>query len=802
MSWPDLRYAVRSLVRTPGFTLVALATLALGIGANTAIFSVVRAVLLRDYPFQQPDRLLQIGHERVERGRVFGDFSPQDVDDLRAGATQLASVSSYFFMPGVTTRNLSGTGEPVNLSAAMVDGHFFGTLGVSAARGRTFGIADDVPGANRVVVVSDAFWRTHLAADPRAIGSTVQLDGTPFVLIGVMPRAFAFPSAEVQLLMPRSVLTDDDVPHRRGVRWLNVIARLATGATLQSAQAQVAPLMERLARDYPESNEGFDRAAIVPLPEYLSGSVRLPLLALLAAVGLVLLIACVNVAHLMLARGLGRGREMAIRSALGASPGRLLRQLLLESAVLAFASAGIGLLLAWVGVPLLASLAADVLPRASEIAIDPVIAAFSFLAGVAAFLVVGVMPAVRTVLPSAGSALREGRGQSAGNRRLADALVAAESGLAVLLLCGATLALASLWRLTHIDPGLKADNVVTMRLLLQGSRYEDEAVAQRFRTDLLARLGEIPGVLATGASKRAPLSGGGEPYGFRIVRSGGVVDTIQPVAGFQIVMPGYFRTLSIPLRSGREFTAADTTDPMPIIVSQSLAAQAWPGADAVGQRFLFGSDEGVVVGVAADVRHQGLALPAAPVGYVPMAIFQRSAYTVYARVNGSPLGYIARMRDVVHELDPAMPISELGPLTSQIAGSVAQPRLFTLLLGIFGLTALLLASIGVYGVVAQGVSRRHREIGIRMALGARASTVVRMVVGHALRATALGTAVGVIGFLLVSKVVRSRFYEVRATDPLILTAAALILLGAALLAAWLPARLAARVDPMSALRVE
>jgi len=802
MSMPDLRYAVRSLVRTPGFTVVALATLALGIGANTAIFSVVRAVLLRDYPFQQPDRLLQIGHERVAQGRVFGGFSPQDVDDLRAGATQLSSVSSYFFMPGVSTRNLSGVGEPVNLSAAMVDGHFFGTLGVSAASGRTFGSSDDVPGANRVVVVSHAFWRTHLAADPRAIGSTVQLDGTPFILIGVMPRAFAFPNAEVQLFLPRSILTDNDVPHRRGVRWLNVVARLAPGATLQSAQAQVAPLLERLARDFPESNEGWGRPAIVPLTDYLSGAVRMPLLALLAAVGLVLLIACVNVAHLMLARGLARSREMAIRAALGASPGRLLRQLLLESAVLAFASAGLGLLLAWVGVPLLASTATDVLPRASEIRIDPVIATFSFLAGVAAFLVVGIVPAVRTARPAAGAALREGRGQSAGTHRLADGLVAAESGLAVLLLCGATLALASLWRLTHVDPGLRADNVITMRLLLKGGRYEDEVVAQRFRTDLLARLGEIPGVVATGASKRAPLTGGGEPYSFRIIRPAGVVDTIQPVAGFQIVMPGYFKALSIRLKSGREFTAADTTDPTPIIVSQALASQAWPGQDAVGQRFLLGADEGVVVGVATDVRHQGLASPAAPVGYVPMAIFQRSAFNVYVRTSGSPLGFIGRIRDVVHDLDPDMPISDLGPLTSQIAGTVAQPRLFTLLLGAFGLTALLLAAIGVYGVVAQGVSRRRREIGIRMALGARAASVVRMVVVHALRATAIGTALGLIGFLLVSKVVRARLYEVRATDPLILAGAALILLAAALLAAWLPARHAARVDPMSALRVE
>ena len=628
----------------------------------------------------------------------------------------------------------------MNLTAAMVDGRFFTTLGVSAARGRAFGTADDVPGSNRVAVVSDALWRTRLGADPKVIGSTVQLDGQPFEIVGVMPRAFAFPSAEVQVFLPRSVLGDNDVPHVRGVRWLNVVARLAPGVTFESARTAVGSVLERLSRDYPESNEGFNRPAMVPLTEFLSGSIRLPLLALLAAVGLVLLIACVNVAHLMLARGLGRAREMAIRSALGATRGRLLGQLLLESAVLALVSAAVGLLLAWVGVPLLASLAADVIPRAAEIAIDPAIAGFTLLSGIAVFLIVGILPAIRTAEPAAGTSLREGRGQSGGTGRLADGLVAAESGLAVLLLCGSALALTSLWKLTHVDPGLRAENVVTMRLLLQGGRYEDEHVAQRFRTDLLARLDEIPGVVVVGREQAGPAHRrrASRTASSWCARAAWWTRSSR-AAGIQIIAPGYFSALSIPLLAGREFNAADTTDPTPMIVSQALARQAWPGQEAVGQRFLFGSDEGVVVGVAADVRHQGLALPAAPAAYMPIAILQRSAYNVFVRVNAAPLGYIARIRDVVHELDPDMPISDLGPLTSQVAGTVAQPRLFTLLLGVFGVTALLLASIGVYGVVSQGVSRRHREIGIRMALGANGPSVVRLVVGHALRATVAGT---------------------------------------------------------------
>lgn len=802
MAWHDVRYAVRNLARTPGFTIVALATLALGIGANTAIFSVVRAVLLRDWPFENPAALVQVGHNRPNRGAVFGGFSPQDIEDLRAATPAFSSLTAYYYTPGNSSRNLSGVGEPVNVNMSMVDGRFFGTLGVSAARGRTFTMNDDVPGSNRVVVVSHSFWRGRLAGDPRAVGSIVQLDGIPFEVIGVLPPDFAFPDGSVQLFMPLSLMTDDDVPHVRAVRWLNVLGRLAPGASIEAATTQSGAVMQRLATDYPESNEGWGQPAIIPLSEYLSGNVRPPLLALLAAVGLVLLIACVNVAHLMLARGLGRSREMAIRSALGASRARLLAQLLLESAVLAAMSAMIGLLVAWIAVPLLARVAGPALPRASQIGIDPVIAGFSLLAGVAAFLVVGLMPAIRTAEASSAITLREGRGQSGNTGRLADGLVAAESALAVLLLCGSALALTSLWRLTHVDPGFRSENVVAMRLLLQGDKYSSRDKARVFRNDLLARLAGIPGVEAAGGAKRAPLTAGGEPYSIEVVRNAGVVDTLRPEAGMMLVSPGYFEALSIPLVAGRGFTTADTTDPTPLIVSQSLARQAWPGQDPVGQRFRLGRDEGIVIGEAADVRHESLSKEPVTAAYFPLAIFTRSAFNVFVKVKSAPLSYIGRIRDVVHEVDPDMPISDLGPLPSQIQGTVAQPRLFTMLLGAFGITALLLASIGIYGVVSQGVSRRRREIGIRMALGARAQAVVRMVVVGSMRASVIGIALGLITFIALSRLLRSQLYDVRPTDPVILAAAVLTLLVAAALAAWLPARRAAKVDPMTVLNAE
>ena len=535
----------------------------------------------------------------------------------------------------------------------MADGRLFSTLGVSAVHGRTFDTTDDVPGANRVLVLSDGFWRARFAADPDVVGRTIQLDGQAFQVIGVMPPAFAFPSAEAQVWMPLSLTTDNEVPHIRPVRWLNVVGRLAPGVTLAAAEAQTGEVMARLAREYPESNADWDKPALRSVREYLIGDVRAPLLALLAAVGLVMLIAAVNVAHLMLGRGLGRARELAVRSALGATRARLVGLLLLESGILAAAGALTGLLLAWLAAPMLVSMAAGTLPRAAEIAIDPVVAGYAILTGLAAFLVVGVMPAFRSAEPAAGTSLREGHGQSGASHRLADGLLAAESGFAVLLLCGAALTLSSLYRLTHVDPGFSSEQVVSLRVTLQGGRYETRGSSETFRRTLLERLAQIPGVLAAGGGKRAPLTGGGEPYALEIVRAGGTVDTITPAAGMFMVTPGYFSALSIPLLGGREFTAADSSRTLiPLVVSASLAREAWPGGQAVGQRVRIGSSEAVVVGVSGDVRQQSLREPAVTTAYVPLAIFPRSAFNGFVRVAGSPIDYIAAVRATIREWIP------------------------------------------------------------------------------------------------------------------------------------------------------
>jgi predicted permease len=399
--------------------------------------------------------------------------------------------------------------------------------------------------------------------------------------------------------------------------------------------------------------------------------------------------------------------------------------------------------------------------------------------------------------------LREGRGQSGGGHRLVAGLLAAESGFAVLLLCGTALTLSSLWKLTHVDPGFAAEQVVSLRLTLQGEKYQADGSREVFRRTLLSRLAQIPGVLAAGGGKRAPLTGGGEPYTLRVVRDGGVVDTVSPAAGTYMVTPGYFDALSIPMVGGREFTSADTaTAPLSVVVSAGFARQLWPDRPAVGERLRIGGSDAVVVGVANDVHHESLDRPAEPAAYVPLAVFSRSAFNAYVKVVGSPLNYVGAVREAVRELDPDLPISDLGPLTSQIQASVSQPRLFTSLVSMFAGTALLLASLGIYGVVAQAVARRRKEIGIRMVLGARAKAVTRMVVAGALRATAIGSAIGMVSFLVVSRLLQSQLYEVQATNPILLALAATVLLGTALLAAWLPARRAAEIDPVIALRSE
>jgi predicted permease len=802
MMMQDIKYALRSLRRSPVFTLTAILTLTIGIGANVAVYSVVKAVLLKQLPVSDPDRLVAVGHLREDRGPVFGGYSPQDYADLRAAATDFSAMASYWFAPGVGGANLTGIGEPVHVETAMVDGDLFQTLGVQAARGRTFGRAEDVPGKNRVAVIGDGFWRRQLGGDPSVIGKTVRFDEDEYTIIGVMPRSFTFPSAEAEIWLPISLMTDDQVPHIRGVRWLDVVGRLAPGIDPAAASTQASALLTRLEQTYPESNKGWGRAAIAPLREHLIGDVRPALMALAAAVVLVLLIACVNVSHLLLVRGVSRGQELGIRVALGATWRRLAGQLLIESAVLGIAGGALGIMLAIWSVPALVGLAGNALPRAAEVRIDAPVMIFAILVSMGAFVLFGVLPAARASFQATRQAVR---GLAPRRRFIPSSAVfmlTGESALTMLVLCGTALTLTSLWRLTHVEPGFQSANVVSFHVSLQSPRYNVNGADHRFRAALLDRLQAIPGVVAVGGSKRMPLTGGGERYSFQVPRNDGTVTEVQPAAGYFIVTPGYFSALQIPLLRGREFVLADSLSPFPFVVSEGLAKQTWPGQDALGQRFKTGNYEGVVVGIAADVHQEGLAKPAAPVAYVPFMIFPRSSLNVFVRVSGSPLAAIGAIRQAVRELDPDLPISDLGPMPVQLGTTISLPRLFTLLLVLFGGAALVLAMVGVYGVAANAVVQRRQEIGIRMALGAVASEVVRMVLRQTMRWAIAGAAVGLALFLVFSRIIKGLLFGVNPTEPAILLGGVIALLIAAAAAAYVPARGAARVDPMLALRRE
>ncbi|HEX5759970.1 MAG TPA: ABC transporter permease [Thermoanaerobaculia bacterium] len=808
-SWiNDLRYGLRTLAKSLGFTLVALLTLGLGIGANAAIFSVVQGVLLRPLPYQEPERLVRVFHAHAEQGVMDGSFSPQDFDDLRRellrddGAWE--RLGAWFFVPGHSTMTLTGQGEPRRLEAAMVSADFFPILGVQAARGRTLLPEENVSGRDRAVVLSHRFWRRAFAADPRIVGGALRLEGERFTVAGVMPPSFQFPAREVDLWAPISLIGEDDIPHLRGLRWMQVAGRLRPGATLASAGAQTDALLGRLAIAYPDTNEGWGAARLLPLQEALVGDVRPALVVLLAAVAGVLLIACANLANLLLARAATRGRELAVRAALGAGRRRLLRQLLTESVLLALAGGVLGLFLAVWGVDALVALAAGELPRPDEVTPDARVVAFTFAVSLLTGLAFGLLPALRASRPDLQGGLKEGgRGGSEGRGRSAarNGLVVAETALAVVLLVAAGLMLRSFWSLVHVDPGFRAENVLSLSLTFP--EYPEPAQLAAARDEVIRRVGELPAVIAAGASKTLPLEGGGEPYGFTVPGRAGALAEVQPQAGTFIVSPGYFRALGIPLLAGRIFTARDDDGERPVVVvNRAFSRQLWGGEEAVGKTLLLGEIPLEVVGVVGDVRSGGLAAEPGSAVYIPQSLAPRSDMKLFLRTAADPLALAGAVREAIWGFDRDLPISDVAALPQVVAEDVARPRFLTILLGLFGALALTLAAVGLYGVVAYGVGQRTHEIGIRMALGARRGQVLAGVVAQGMSWTLLGLALGLAGAFAASRLLAGLLFGVAPTDALTFAGVAVVLAAAALLASWLPARRAASIDPLTALRSE
>jgi putative ABC transport system permease protein len=790
--------ALRTLRRSPGFALVAVVTLALGIGANTAIFSVVDAVLVRPLPFSEPERLVSVSELTPGAKREEFAVAPATFLDWRAGVRSFSSVAAW------QTRwlNLTGSGEPSRLRAAAVSASLFSTLGVSPALGRGFGPESEQPGNDAVVVLGNGLWRERFGGDPRVVGTTVSMDGRPYVVAGVMPPEFRFPE-EAEMWVPLAFSAEQATSH--GAHMLSVVGRLAPGATLDGARAEVQGVARRLAVESPETNQGWSADA-VSLDQALVGRVRPALLVLLGSVGMILLIACANVGNLLLARAAARGREMSVRAALGAGRGRLVRQLLVESLVLALlgGAAGVGVA-AW-GVRLVVAAAAGSVPRAAEVTVDGRVLLFTFAVAALAGVLFGLAPALHTARGDLHAGLKEGgRGGSSGvrARRVRAGLVVAEVALSMVLLAGAGLLLRSFARLVSTDPGFRTEQVLTASLNLPRGRYADSIAQLAFLRAARERIGAIPGVRQVAAVTTLPLWGPAMGVGIAIEGRPVARPEDLPSGGFDAVTPGYFEAMGIRLVRGRALAETDREGTPPVaVLSESLARRLFPGEDPIGKRIVPTDAQRTtreVVGVVADVRHGSMGADPEPRLYVSM--YQTPGPRIFfaVRTAGDPAAVAVALRREVLSVDPSQP-AETRTMEEVVSRSVAGPRFGTMLLGGFAGVGLLLAAIGLYGVVSYSVATRTREIGIRMALGAGPRQVLAGVLRHGMGMAGLGLVLGLAAALAAARLLGSMLYGVSAADPAVFAVVPVLLAAVALLASWLPGLRATRVDPAVAFR--
>jgi putative ABC transport system permease protein len=767
----DLRFAWRGWRRSPGFAMAAIATLGLGIGANTAIFSVVSGVLLRPLPFADPERLVQLNEKQLDDVFEIGPNGPvvyRDFEEWRTHSKLFEGMVTYLN----SSRNLQDVVDPEQVATVAAERGLFRLLGVPALAGRTFSEDDPLD----VVVVSYEFWRRHFGGEWSTIGRRITLDGRPFTLIGVMPVGFQFPyrSPSTELWVPWDVPAD--LRNRPNGRLDAVLARLKPGAALEAAQQELTAMAG--------PSEGGREARVTPLKEVVSGSARESLLVLLGAVGMVLLVACVNVANLLLARTAARGREIAIRTALGVGRLRLMRQFLTESLMLALAGGLAGLVLGTWGSRALVKTAAEQIPRAGEIGLDWRVFSFLLAACVATGIGFGLAPAIAAARGGA-SALKSRGVRSA----LRDGLVVVEIALAFVLLAGAGLLLRTFLNLQRTDPGLNAENVLTVHMVVSGAR-ESSVLAER--------VSQIPGVRAAGFISMLPLQNSGWNGGFTIRGRAGLGQS-----ELRYVTPGYFRAMGIPIRRGRDFSARDTSDvPRFILINEALARRYFPNEDPVGRTL----DRGTIIGVAGDVRQSTLDVPAQPEIYYAVAQnfaqIRRLGSTLVVRGDGPPEALVGAIRAAVREVNPNQGLFRVATMQRVIEESLASPRLYAWLLGLFGFLGAVLAAAGIYGVVAYLVALRTREFGIRMALGADAGRVLRLVLRRGAVLAALGLAMGMGAAVALTRVLQGLLYGVTATDPVTFGAMAMLLAAVALAACLVPARRATKIDPMTALRHE
>jgi putative ABC transport system permease protein len=797
----DIGYSLRRLRKAPGFALVAVATLALGIGANAAIFSAVNAVLLRPLPYPEADRLMAVN--AVWKGQPVV-VSPQNFLDFEKETKSFDALAVYH-TSGAT---LTGRGEPMQLAIGETSAVFFDVLRATPALGRFFKPGENEPGQSRVVVLSQGLWRERFGGDASAVGQDLILDGVPHTIVGVAPASFDLPRGRA---LWRPLEYDKQFrTQSRGAWYLSAIGRLRAGTSAESARAEAATIGARLATAYPDADEGLG-LTVRPFKEAMVGKVRTPLYVLLGAVGLVLLIACANVANLLLSRAAAREGELAVRSAMGAGRGRLVRQLFTEASVLGTLGAGAGLVVAAWGGDLILALQPREVPRLDEIRLDPVVAGFTLACAFLTTVVFGTLPAILATRRSSATALREaGRGLLSGRGgRVRRGLAVAEMGLAVTLLAGAGLLLRSFHELSRVDPGFRPDSVLVFRLDIPEGRYADDGAKTLFYRRALEAFGAIPGVQSSAATIAVPLRGFGFSFSFAVDGRPDVPPAQQPSLETRVVTAAYFPTLGIPVVKGRGFAETDDgSAPRVVILSREAARRHFPGQDPIGQGIRLGwgppDDKvgGIVVGVVGDVKEAGLDAEHPAEIYLPYAQKPITGMDVVLRATVPPSSLASAVRGVVHDLDPDLPVARIETLSRIVATSIAQPRFYTALLTAFAGTALLLAALGLFGVISVGVSQRTREIGVRMALGARSGDVVRLVLREAATLAVLGVAVGLVAALALSRTLGTLLFNLSPTDPLVFAAAPLVLLLTAVVAALLPARRAAHVDPIEALRSE
>ncbi|MFP5264398.1 MAG: ABC transporter permease [Blastocatellia bacterium] len=799
--YQDLRYSVRIMLKSRAFTVIAVLALALGIGANSAIFSVVNSVLLRPLPFDEPDRLLMLWETSVKRGQTGAPASVPNFIDWQNQNTVFEHVAAFDGSSFI----LTGGAEPERIPGTRVSASLFPLLRVNPLLGRAFTPDDDKAGAKPVAIVSYNFWKQRLGGDTDLEGKTLVLEGKIHSVVGVMPRGFQFYNLESELWTPFAFSSDD--LSSRGAHYISVIARLNPGVTKEQAQAEMNTIADRLAEQYPDTNSGRG-INLVGLHDQLVGDVRPALLVLLGAVGFVLLIACANVANLLLARAASRHKEVAIRMALGANRGRLVRQLLTESVLLALVGGAVGLLLALWGVDLLTALAPESLRSVKGVGMDGRVLGFTFVVSLLTGIMFGLAPALQASKPDLNESLKEGGRSSSDSRRnrFRTALVVSEVALSLVLLIGAGLMVMSFSRLLQVNPGFNADNVLTAGLSLPDTKYKEPAQWAAFYSQVLEKVNVLPGVQSAGVITNLPFGDGNMSLTFRRTDGPPLLPSEQPATIFHANSPGYFQTMGIPLLKGRDFTEQDVEKAPPVlIINETMARQHFADQDPIGKTMIVGYGEPVpreIVGVVGDVKHVGLAKDLRVETYSPHAQTPLPFATLVVRSTADTASLLAAIRRAVQEVDKDQPVANVRTMRERISNSIAQPRFYTLLLSTFAVVALVLAAVGIYGVLSYSVTQRTREIGIRMALGADRRDIVKLVVGQGMAPAVVGVGIGLAAAFALTRFMASLLFAVDATDPLAFAAISLLLTAVALVACYIPARRATKVDPTVALRYE